>query len=74
MLNLLVQATQKWVESGRLAEFELSQGLSLRAGAPCDNFQGYCDVFLKCRQVRHPVTSHLFTPLPLTSSEEALES
>jgi len=49
--NNTCQATQKWVDSGRLVEFELSQGLSLRAGAPCDNFQGYCDVFLKCRQV-----------------------
>lgn len=26
-------------------------GISLRPGAPCDNFQGYCDVFLKCRAV-----------------------
>ncbi len=29
----------------------LSDGLSLRPGSPCDNFQGYCDVFLKCRKV-----------------------
>lgn len=29
----------------------LPSGLSLRPGAPCDNFQGYCDVFLKCRAV-----------------------
>jgi len=29
----------------------LPGGLSLRPGAPCDNFQGYCDVFLKCRAV-----------------------
>ena len=27
------------------------EGISLRPGAPCDNFQGYCDVFLKCRAV-----------------------
>ncbi|XP_076250266.1 zinc-dependent metalloprotease kuz isoform X2 [Rhynchophorus ferrugineus] len=26
-------------------------GISLRPGSPCDNFQGYCDVFLKCRAV-----------------------
>ncbi|ETN58468.1 kuzbanian [Anopheles darlingi] len=26
-------------------------GYSLRPGSPCDNFQGYCDVFLKCRAV-----------------------
>lgn len=26
-------------------------GISLRPGSPCDNFQGYCDVFLKCRPV-----------------------
>merc|ERR1712241_9231 len=29
----------------------LNDGLSLRPGSPCDNFQGYCDVFLKCRKV-----------------------
>ena len=54
------------MDSGRLVEFELSQGLSLRAGAPCDNFQGYCDVFLKCRQVRHPITPHPSPAHPLT--------
>lgn len=26
-------------------------GIRLRPGAPCDNFQGYCDVFQKCRAV-----------------------
>lgn len=26
-------------------------GISLRPGSPCDNFQGYCDVFQKCRAV-----------------------
>ncbi|XP_044005029.1 disintegrin and metalloproteinase domain-containing protein 10 isoform X2 [Aphidius gifuensis] len=26
-------------------------GINLRPGSPCDNFQGYCDVFLKCRAV-----------------------
>jgi len=26
-------------------------GISLQPGSPCDNFQGYCDVFLKCRAV-----------------------
>lgn len=26
-------------------------GISLRPGSPCDNFQGYCDVFLRCRAV-----------------------
>ena len=30
---------------------DLDEGLSLRPGSPCDNFQGYCDVFLKCRKV-----------------------
>ncbi|KAL1505705.1 hypothetical protein ABEB36_005210 [Hypothenemus hampei] len=29
----------------------LPEGISLRPGSPCDNFQGYCDVFLKCRAV-----------------------
>lgn len=28
-----------------------AEGISLRPGSPCDNFQGYCDVFLKCRAV-----------------------
>ncbi|XP_074094703.1 zinc-dependent metalloprotease kuz isoform X5 [Cotesia typhae] len=33
-------------------EFGLPEGgISLRPGSPCDNFQGYCDVFLKCRAV-----------------------
>ncbi|XP_043197730.1 disintegrin and metalloproteinase domain-containing protein 10-like [Amphibalanus amphitrite] len=27
------------------------QGIYMTAGAACDNFQGYCDVFLKCRRV-----------------------
>ncbi|EDO41812.1 predicted protein, partial [Nematostella vectensis] len=25
--------------------------MTLHAGSPCDNFNGYCDVFLKCRKV-----------------------
>ncbi|XP_046420360.1 disintegrin and metalloproteinase domain-containing protein 10 isoform X1 [Neodiprion fabricii] len=25
--------------------------INLRPGSPCDNFQGYCDVFLRCRAV-----------------------
>lgn len=28
-----------------------AEGISLRPGSPCDNFQGYCDVFLKCRAI-----------------------
>nr|CAG4648533.1 EOG090X02I4 [Polyphemus pediculus] len=34
-----------------LAETKLTTGISLRPGSPCDNYQGYCDVFLKCRSV-----------------------
>jgi len=45
------RSTSDWAESGEAANRNLTKGLSLRAGAPCDNFQGYCDVFLKCRQV-----------------------
>nr|CAG4641525.1 EOG090X02I4 [Eurycercus lamellatus] len=30
---------------------KLPTGISLRPGSPCDNYQGYCDVFLKCRAV-----------------------
>nr|CAG4640693.1 EOG090X02I4 [Eulimnadia texana] len=29
----------------------LDSGILLRPGSPCDNYQGYCDVFLKCRAV-----------------------
>merc|ERR1711868_201671 len=39
------------VETRKYEDRGLTEKLSLRAGAPCDNFQGYCDVFLKCRQV-----------------------
>ncbi len=28
-----------------------SEDIRLPPGAPCDNFQGYCDVFQKCRGV-----------------------
>jgi len=49
--NGTCRSTSKWAESGEAANRNLTKGLSLRAGAPCDNFQGYCDVFLKCRQV-----------------------
>nr|CAG4638307.1 EOG090X02I4 [Cyclestheria hislopi] len=34
-----------------LSETGRSTGISLRPGSPCDNYQGYCDVFLKCRAV-----------------------
>lgn len=27
------------------------KGIQMPAGAPCDNFRGYCDVFFKCRAV-----------------------
>ncbi|XP_034098898.2 LOW QUALITY PROTEIN: disintegrin and metalloproteinase domain-containing protein 10 [Drosophila albomicans] len=34
------------------AEYNIQRGgISLQPGSPCDNFQGYCDVFLKCRAV-----------------------
>ncbi|KAK2704523.1 disintegrin and metalloproteinase domain-containing protein 10-like [Artemia franciscana] len=29
----------------------ITGGILLRPGSPCDNYQGYCDVFLKCRAV-----------------------
>nr|CAG4651655.1 EOG090X02I4 [Triops cancriformis] len=34
-----------------ISELRLPEGISLRPGSPCDNYQGYCDVFLKCRAV-----------------------
>lgn len=49
--NNTCRSTGDWVESGERADRGLTERLSLRPGAPCDNFQGYCDVFLKCRQV-----------------------
>ena len=49
--NNTCKSTGKWVESGERANRGLTEKLSLRPGAPCDNFQGYCDVFRKCRQV-----------------------
>ena len=51
-LRLLFFSTSLWVNSAEGARRGLTEKLSLRPGAPCDNFQGYCDVFLKCRQVR----------------------
>ena len=42
-------STDELVSKGLLSG--LQEGLSLRPGSPCDNFQGYCDVFLKCRKV-----------------------
>jgi len=49
--NGTCQSTSLWVNSAEGARRGLTEKLSLRPGAPCDNFQGYCDVFLKCRQV-----------------------
>ncbi len=42
-------STSELVSLGMIQD--LRDGLSLRPGSPCDNFQGYCDVFLKCRKV-----------------------
>lgn len=49
--NNTCMSTADLVRSGRLRGNISSEGLSLRPGSPCDNFQGYCDVFLKCRKV-----------------------
>ena len=57
--NNTCKSTGKWVESGERADRGLTEKLSLRPGAPCDNFQGYCDVFRKCRQVGR-VSRHLW--------------
>lgn len=38
----------------RTSEIEVMakvSGLKLRPGSPCNDFQGYCDVFQRCRQV-----------------------
>lgn len=47
--NNTCMSTAKLVSEGLISG--LDAGLSLRPGSPCDNFQGYCDVFLKCRKV-----------------------
>lgn len=49
-----------------------AEGISLRPGSPCDNFQGYCDVFLRCRAVdaEGPLVrlkNLLFNPQTLTT-------
>lgn len=40
------KSTSEWAPM-----LNLKEGISLRPGSPCDNYQGYCDVFLKCRAV-----------------------
>ena len=47
--NDTCMSTRDLVEQNLIRDLE--EGLSLRPGSPCDNFQGYCDVFLKCRKV-----------------------
>ena len=47
--NETCMSTRELVRHGVIRD--LRDGLSLRPGSPCDNFQGYCDVFLKCRKV-----------------------
>jgi len=44
-------STKDLVSSGLMKELGDPDGLSLRPGSPCDDYQGYCDVFLKCRKV-----------------------
>jgi len=47
--NNTCKSTTDWAKTGEIAG--LTTGMTLRPGSPCDNFQGYCDVFYKCRQV-----------------------
>ena len=51
--NNVYSSTGKWIDEFNGVRRGMTEKLSLRPGAPCDNFQGYCDVFLKCRQVNH---------------------
>lgn len=37
--------------SERLARFFNKKVTTLPAGSPCNDFKGYCDVFMKCRLV-----------------------
>ena len=53
------------------------EGLSLRPGSPCGDYQGYCDVFLKCRKVdaEGPLVrlkNLIFNERALTSAREWL--
>ena len=68
--NGTCKSTGDWVESGERANRGLIERLSLRPGAPCDNFQGYCDVFLKCRQVGWDGGHHEVTGLVLQVDAE----
>jgi len=47
--NKTCKSTNEWAKTGQIPG--LKTGMTLRPGSPCDNFQGYCDVFYKCRQV-----------------------
>ncbi|XP_059091577.1 disintegrin and metalloproteinase domain-containing protein 10-like isoform X2 [Tigriopus californicus] len=49
--NNTCMSTTDLLGSGFIRPDDLTEGLTLRPGSPCDNFQGYCDVFLKCRKV-----------------------
>lgn len=37
--------------SERLSQFFKRKVTTLQAGSPCNDFKGYCDVFMKCRLV-----------------------
>jgi len=54
LCDLACQYNNTCVSTKELAEKYPNLGaksLSLRPGSPCDEYQGYCDVFLKCRKV-----------------------
>jgi len=34
-----------------------------KPGTPCSNYNGYCDVFQKCREVRKPIQQAVSSPL-----------
>jgi len=48
-VNKTCKSTSDWAKTGQIPG--LTKGMTLRPGSPCDNFQGYCDVFFKCRKV-----------------------
>ena len=35
-----------------------------KPGTPCNNYQGYCDVFQKCREVKFTLSSESITVYP----------
>ena len=51
LLHTVNPSTCSSTGSERLARFFNKKVTTLQAGSPCNDFKGYCDVFMKCRLV-----------------------